>query len=421
MYRKVSLFFVTIIVHSLTSILQSTLAIRPLNTSSGIYVGRTIAYGDTVVQQYLGIQYGLVHKRFDRAVANVRTNDDLIDATDFGPVCKPSAGSCVANVGMFSLPTNCSVSYGIFAVRSAPKEQCLFLNAFIPVTSKTASKKAIFMWIHGGSGQIGTGDLFDGTVLAALGDIIVVTFNFRLNLFGFLSSGDARLEGNLGLYDQALALDWIYDNADAMGGDRTRITAGGHSAGAPHAYYLSVSPFSRGRVRRLLLQSGSPFNVWSHLKAGDAMEKFNIVVRDNGCGARRTFEEQLQCLEDRDFDSLTEQEHHSYTSANHTNVVLAGEFMSHFREQFEQNDTATNMDLLIGSADDEGKDHRGRVDLRTSRCALAIYVAVVPIFMEQNEQDPIRLNNVNYTAIALKFLSVMLPDKACLHHQALQL
>ena len=421
MYWKVSLFSVTIIVHSLSSILQSTLAIRPLNTSSGVYVGRTIIYGDTIVQQYLGIQYGRVVKRFDRAVANVKANDEPLHATDFGSVCKPAAGSCVANVGMFSLPTNCSVSYGIFAVRSAPKEQCLFLNVFIPVTSKTTSKKAIFMWIHGGSGQMGMGDLFDGTVLAALGDIIVVTFNFRLNLFGFLSSGDARLEGNIGLYDQALALDWIYDNADAIGGDRTRITAGGHSAGAPHAYYLSVSPVSRGRVRRLLLQSGSPFNIWAHLKAGDAMEKFNLVVHDNGCGTRRTFDEQLQCLQDRDFDSLLEQEHHSYTSANHTNVVMAGHFMSHFHEQFKENDTAASMDLLIGSADDEGKDDRDTINLRTSLCALAIYVAVVPILMEQNEQDPIRLHNVNYTAIALKFLSVMLPEKACLHHQALKL
>ena len=106
MYWKVSLFSVTIIVHSLTSILQSTLAIRTLNTSSGVYVGRTIVYGDTIVQQYLGIQYGRVVKRFDRAVANVKANDELLHATDFGSVCKPAAGSCVANVGMFSLPTS---------------------------------------------------------------------------------------------------------------------------------------------------------------------------------------------------------------------------------------------------------------------------------------------------------------------------
>ncbi|CAF5051748.1 unnamed protein product, partial [Rotaria sp. Silwood1] len=105
------------------------------------------------------------------------------------------------------------------------------------------------MWIHGGSSQVGTGNMFDGTILAALGDIIVVTFNFRLNLFGFLSSGDERLEGNLGLYDQSMVLDWIYENSEALGGDIERITIGGHSAGAPHAYYLAMSPFNRGRIR----------------------------------------------------------------------------------------------------------------------------------------------------------------------------
>ena len=63
------------------------------------------------------------------------------------------------------------------------------------------------MYIHGGSGQTGTRNVFDGTILAALDDIIVVTFNFRLHLFGFLSSGDENLENNDGLYDQSMVLD----------------------------------------------------------------------------------------------------------------------------------------------------------------------------------------------------------------------
>ena len=110
----------------------------------------------------------------------------------------------------------------------------------------------------------------------------------------FLSSGDDRLEGNLGLYDQALVLDWIYNNGDALGGDIRRITVGGHSAGAPHAYYLALSPLNNGRIRRLLLQSGSPFNIWSHLQAREAMEKFNIVAMDNGCGNLTIFDEKIK-------------------------------------------------------------------------------------------------------------------------------
>lgn len=351
---NIFLFCIATILLFLSSIFDLTCAVQLLNTTSGIYVGRTVNYGDVIVQQYLGIQYGQIDKRFHRAKLNTRKTNQIIAATSLGPLCKPTAGSCVTSSGGHPPVSYCSVSYGIFSVRLSTAEQCLFLNVFIPVTTNKKEKKAIFMWIHGGSGQIGTGNVFDGTIFAASGDIIVITFNFRLNLFGFLSSGDDRLEGNLGLYDQALVLDWIYKNADALGGDIERITVGGHSAGAPHAYYLAISPFNNGRIRRLLLQSGSPFNIWSHLKAHDAMEKFTIVANDNECGNMTTFDETLKCLQERDFESISEYEHHSYTSANHTNVVATGNFMKEFREVFEQNDTLANTDILMGSTDDEG-------------------------------------------------------------------
>ena len=347
--------FLFIVVLYLLSIFDCSLTVDLLNTTSGVYVGRTVHFENILVRQYLGIQYARIPKRFNRAELIRRQNDTIRNATSFGPVCKPSAGSCAGTPIGFPTTPYCSVNYGIFSVKSIPAEQCLFLNLFIPVTPYDQRRKAIFIWIHGGSGQIGTGNVFDGTIFAALGDIIVVTFNFRLNLFGFLSSGDERLEGNLGLYDQALLLDWIYENIDALGGDINRITVGGHSAGAPHAYYLAASPFSRGRIRRLLLQSGSPFNIWSHLKARDAMEQFNLVANDNTCGNFTSFDEKVKCLAERDFDSIAEHEHHSYTSANHTNVVTIGNYMSQFRENFEKNDSLSDVDILIGSTDDEGK------------------------------------------------------------------
>ena len=350
-----SMTHLSIIFLSISSLFQSINSNRLLNTSSGIYEGRTVKHDGILVQQYLGIEYARIHKRFDRATPITRQNDEIISANYSGTSCKPTAGSCIGQSRNQKTNSYCLINYGIFSIESMPVEQCLFLNVFIPMQNKTSRKKAVFMWIHGGSGQVGSGNLFDGTVFAALGDVIVVTFNFRLNLFGFLSSGDERLEGNLGLYDQALVLDWIYINADALGADRKRITVGGHSAGAPHAYFLAISPLNRGRIRRLILQSGSPFNVWSHLKAHDAMEKFNIVAKDNACGHFRTFNETLTCLREREFDVIEEQEHQSYTSANHTNVVITGDFMSRFQETFEHNDSLTNVDFLIGATDDEGK------------------------------------------------------------------
>ena len=62
----------------------------------------------------------------------------------------------------------------------------------------------------------------------------------------------------------------------------------------------------------------------------------------------------LKCLEELDFDLIAEHEHHSYTSANHTNVVMTGDYMSRFHEEFQENDTLADVDILMGATDDEG-------------------------------------------------------------------
>ena len=336
-------------------IFDSISAVHLLTTTSGNYVGHTVNYHNITVHQYLGIEYGRITKRFDRAEAILRENNSIINATSLGPICKPTVDLCARNTSQSSNTTSCLLTYGIFSRKFFAIEQCLFLNVFIPVTTNDKRKKAIFMWIHGGSGQVGTGNLFDGSILAALGDIIVVTFNFRLNLFGFLSSGDERLEGNLGLYDQAMVLDWIYDNSQALGGDIRRITVGGQSAGAPHAYYLAMSPFNKGRIRRLILQSGSPFNIWSHIKADQAIDRFNVVADDNKCGMKKTFDEKLKCLREKDYHLIGEHGRASYSSCNHTNVGTNGNYMNGFREDLDSNGTLADVDILMGSNEDEGK------------------------------------------------------------------
>ena len=181
---KRSLFFL-VTVH-ISAIFDSIFAGHLLNTSSGIYEGRIVHYNNIIVRQYLGIEYGRIPKRFDRAESIIRQNDSVINATSFGPVCKPTAGSCSGGPGMYSATSYCLVNYGIFSIKSIPAEQCLFLNVFIPVTTKTTRKKAIFMWIHGGSGQIGTGNVFDGTIFSALGDIYCCHIQFSSQSFRFL-------------------------------------------------------------------------------------------------------------------------------------------------------------------------------------------------------------------------------------------
>lgn len=316
---------------------QSILSFAPLlKTSSGIFRGKQIEYHQRFVHRYLAIPYGRIHQRFSPAeLVNHWSNASIIDATSLGPVCKTSNN-------------NATIRYGIFSLRSAQvDEQCLVLNLFIPIDDDE-ERHPIFLWIHGGSSQVGTGNLFDGTVLAARGNFIVVTFNYRLNLFGFLSTGDDELEGNVGLYDQALLLDWIDRNAASFRGDRSRITVAGHSAGAAHAYFLAISPFNRGRIRRLILQSGSPWNSWASISPAEAKHRFEIIADQHGCEEQR----RLACLREIDFHQLKEMTEQHF---QHTNVVRHGYFMSEFQRDLHGEDRLGEIDLIIGSNDDEGK------------------------------------------------------------------
>lgn len=90
-------------------------------------------------------------------------------------------------------------------------EDCLNLNVFVP--GKCSAGLAVMVYIHGGSFLDGSNRVYDGTYMASIGDVIVVTINYRLGAFGFLALGkDTELKGNYGLMDQIEALKWVKTN-----------------------------------------------------------------------------------------------------------------------------------------------------------------------------------------------------------------
>jgi bile salt-stimulated lipase len=89
------------------------------------------------------------------------------------------------------------------------------------------------VWIHGGSFNAGSGDTWWlGPNLLVNEGVIVVTFNYRLGILGFLNSGDGEIQGNFGLKDQVMALRWVKENIAAFGGDPNEVTIFGESAGS---------------------------------------------------------------------------------------------------------------------------------------------------------------------------------------------
>ena len=142
-------------------------------------------------------------------------------------------------------------------------EDCLFLNVFVRSDSyfnRNSTLKPIFVWIHGGSFLYGGTSLdgYEPSTLVAASDIIVVTIQYRLGVFGFLYHNGIEGSGNAGFLDQSLAIEWIYNNAEFFGGDKTRITIGGESAGAWsvgfHLFYPSSWPYFRNAI----MESGGP-------------------------------------------------------------------------------------------------------------------------------------------------------------------
>ena len=135
-------------------------------------------------------------------------------------------------------------------------EDCLFLNIFAPAQKK-GEGLPVLMFMHGGGFITGSSDPLIADTLAAHGDIIVVTINYRLSLFGFLSTEDEHASGNYGFFDQSLAIKWINENIRAFGGDTSRVTVAGESAGSVSAVYQALYDGNAGLFQRVIALSGS--------------------------------------------------------------------------------------------------------------------------------------------------------------------
>ncbi|WP_312710833.1 carboxylesterase family protein, partial [Stenotrophomonas sp.] len=141
-------------------------------------------------------------------------------------------------------------------------EDCLFLNVWTPAL-RDGGKRPILFYIHGGAYNNGSGSdpLYDGSALCRRGDVVVVTVNHRLNVFGYLylaQLGDARLaaSGNVGQLDLVQALQWVRQHAAEFGGDADNITVFGQSGGGAKIATLMAMPAARGLFQRAWTMSG---------------------------------------------------------------------------------------------------------------------------------------------------------------------
>ena len=217
-----------------------------------------------VLTEFLGIPYAEDTSgvnRFARPIPKAKFNETF-NAFTISPSCIQKS---VAN-----------------ALTSNMTEDCLMLNIYVPfnLSSYTGSQLfPVMVFIHGGAFVSGSASLYNGEALAAVGDVIVVTINYRLAEFGFLNVGDASAAGNQGLWDQQLALKWVKANILAFGGDSNNITIFGESAGGSSVIFQMVHAGNKGLFKRAIAESGSPINSWF----SKLLPNVDLLYRLTGC------------------------------------------------------------------------------------------------------------------------------------------
>ncbi|KAK5878615.1 hypothetical protein CesoFtcFv8_024009 [Champsocephalus esox] len=151
------------------------------------------------------------------------------------------------------------------------REDCLYLNIWVPHGRSVSTGLPVMVWIHGGGflagGSMGANFLenylYSGQEIADRGDVIVVTLGYRVGALGFLSTGESDLPGNYGLWDQHTAIAWVNRNIRSFGGDPHRITLFGESAGGASVNFQTLSSHNKGLFKRAISQSGVALCPWA--------------------------------------------------------------------------------------------------------------------------------------------------------------
>ncbi|XP_071449343.1 acetylcholinesterase-like [Hetaerina americana] len=259
-------------------------------------------------------------------------------------------------------------------------EDCLYLNIWVPAKFRRGDgrdRASLLVWIYGGGYMSGTStlDVYDADMMAAAEEVAVASMQYRVGAFGFLYLGIDEAPGNAGLFDQALAIRWLKDNAAAFGAEPESLTLFGESAGGGSVSIHLISPVSRGLARRGIMQSGTVNAPWSHMTAERAFAVARSLIKDCGCenattsgplpegpgGGRGEAEaaavaELMECMRSVEPKTISVQQWNSYWGilGFPSAPTIDGVFLpKHPLELLKEGDFGQT-EILIGSNQDEG-------------------------------------------------------------------
>ncbi|VDK69598.1 unnamed protein product [Litomosoides sigmodontis] len=251
---------------------------RSVWVEQGLLLGKIYKLADNYVQIFRGIPYAeapIGPLRFKRPVKRARWHQEYA-ALDYGAPC------------LQFMEFYRQDKFAGFNMQNE-SEDCLFLNVFTPYDPEEESKLyPVVVWIHGGSFLAGSGDTgIDMEVITkhfTSNGVALVTLNYRLGLLGFMNYKDNdRVEGNFGIWDLVMALEWIQTNMKQLNGNPSKVTIMGESAGAAAASVLAVSPKTKGLLHQAIMLSGSSTAGWAIHRFGQPTWSVNNVAAYIGC------------------------------------------------------------------------------------------------------------------------------------------
>ncbi len=319
---------------------------------------------------FRGIPYAAppVGERRWQAPAPVEPWGGTLDCRKFGPYAYQRAAgfelffdTLINGLGLGAARKR-ALGGAIKLAKTKQSEDCLQLNVRMPAHADRLDRKLpVMVWIHGGDHTDGSGTepQYDSDVLAERGAVLV-TFNYRLGMFGFMAHPELAAEsadgvsGNYGLLDQIAALAWVRDNIAVFGGDPDNVTIFGESAGGEAVLNLMTSPRARGLFHRAIAQSPSDSGRWLHLRRPAlgfrAAEDVGVEFADLVVGSTEGQLERLRALPAEELTTYyrenSELGRHFYPTVD--GVILPTTPMSAFSAQQQ-----ASVPLMIGYNSDE--------------------------------------------------------------------
>ena len=345
----------------------------------------------TKVSTFLGIPFAappVGELRFQPPKPATAWKPKVYKATQFGKVCIQQTGFLDAALKTM-FPNFGKGNYS---------EDCLYLNVFAPTQNDSLNplkQYPVMVYIHGGGFIVGSAILSPGLVLPTYG-VVLVTIQYRLGPFGFLSTGDSTVRGNYGMLDQVQALKWVKENIRDFGGDPNKVTIFGLSAGGASVGLQLVSPLSKGLVHGAISESGVDLAPWSSTTPDVARHRTVELAKTMNCETDES-DKLVECIRKKDAWEISNKAG-LYWVPVVDSVAGANAFLPKTPKNLRQDGDFNKVPYMVGFTSNEGAYFAPHlvnvtVDSAFFEKAMKNYVKEGQILVTKNKQQTVMMQN----------------------------